>query len=103
MQPTVFGLTTVLLGSITVYILMVRWRSRPDTNWPLFYYIGLFAYTKSFDMVIEPLVLYLAVVCGLLIRFEYLSGWILTFIKVVETLCLIYVIGRCIHALFGSL
>jgi hypothetical protein len=102
MQPSVFTITTLLLASITVWILVVRWRSRPDTNWPLFYYVGLFAYTKSFDDLVDPLVIYVAVVSGLLVRFEYLSGWILELIKVVETLCLIYVIGRCVRAIFGA-
>lgn len=101
MQPNSFNVTTLLMASVTVWVLFVRWRSRHETNWPLLYYAALFAYTKKFDEIVDPWALYIAVVCALLIRFEYLSGWMLQAIQVLETICLIYVLARCVRAVFG--
>lgn len=100
-QPTAFNVTTLLMAAITIWILNVRWRGRSDTNWPLFYYLALFAYLRKFEDVLEPGYVYVAVVAGLLVRFEYLSGRLLKAIQIIESACLAYVILRCLQVVFG--
>lgn len=101
MQPTAYNITTLLLLAVTIFIVQLRWRSKLDTNWPLFYYLALVVYIKRFEDVIDPMWVYTAVVSALLLRFEYLAGWALKVVQVIETACLIYVILRCTHMVFG--
>ncbi|HUQ90459.1 MAG TPA: hypothetical protein VM120_02180 [Bryobacteraceae bacterium] len=101
-SPTTFNITTVLLLALTVWVVFMRYRTRPESNWPLFYYVALVAFTKKFDLVINPAYVFVAVVAALLIRFEWMSGWLLKTIMYIETACLVYVIIRCVQILFGN-
>ncbi len=100
--PTTFNITTLLVLAITIWVLVIRYRTRPDNNWPLFYYIALVAYTKKFEDIIDPGFVFVAVVGALLLRFEFMSGWVLKVVMYIETACLGYVILRCVQVLFGS-
>jgi len=101
MQPNAYNVTTLLLLAVTIFIIQLRWRSKMDINWPLFYYVALVAYIKKFEDVIDPIWVYTAVVLALLLRFEYLAGWALKLVQVLETACLIYVVLRCTNLVFG--
>jgi hypothetical protein len=100
-EPTTFNLTTLVLLSLTVWILVVRHRSKLDNNWPLFYYIALVAYSRKFEETIDPTPVLVAVAMALLLRFEFLDGWILKAIKFVETAILVWVMWRCLQLVFG--
>ncbi|MDX1979460.1 MAG: hypothetical protein SFV51_04265 [Bryobacteraceae bacterium] len=100
-QPTTFNITTLVLLSLTVWITVIRYRTKLDSNWPLFYYIALVAYARKFEETINPTLVLVAVAMALLLRFEFLEGWILKAIQYTETAILIYVIWRCLELLFG--
>jgi hypothetical protein len=101
-QPTPFNLTTLLLGALTVWIIITRYRSRVEANnWPLFYLVALFAYSEKFDAVLNSTFVYVAIVAGLLLRFEFLSGWPLKLVMYAESAAMVYVIMRCLQVVFG--
>lgn len=102
MLPSAFNLTTMLLFALTVWVIHTRYRTRVDNNWPLFYYIALVAYSRKFDQVLEPSYIFVTVICALLLRFEFLAGWVLKTVQFIETLGLAYVMVRCIVTAFGS-
>lgn len=101
-QPTTFNMTTLLLGALTVWIIITRYRARVETNnWPLFYFVALFAYSEKFDGVLNSAFIYVAIVAGLLLRFEFLSGWPLKLVMYAESVAMVYVIMRCLQVIFG--
>lgn len=100
-RPTTVNITTLLLLSLTVWVLWTRHRTRLDNNWPLFYYVALVAYSKKFDQVFNPAAIFSVVVSALLLRFEFLGGWVLKLIKVIESALLVFIIVRCLQVLFG--
>jgi hypothetical protein len=102
MQPNTFNITTLLLMVLTATAMFMRYRIRMENSWPLIYYIALVAYTQKFDDIMNTLPVYVALACALLLRFEFMSGWILRLIMYVESACLAYVLVRCLQVLYGS-
>lgn len=102
MQPTTFNITTMLLMALTATVMFMRYRIRTENSWPLIYYIALVAYTQKFDDIMSTIPVYIALGCALLLRFEFMSGWVLRMIMYVETAGLAYVLIRCLQVLYGS-
>lgn len=99
-QPTVFNITTLLLLSLTVAAVFLRYRTKLESNWPFFYYGCLAAYADKFDETINFNAVFVAIGLALLLRFEFLGGWVLQAIQYLESLVLFYVIWRCLQLLF---
>ena len=101
-QATTFNMTTLLLGALTGWTIFTRHRMPVESNnWPLFYLVALFAYHEKFDGVLDVSAVYAAIIAGLLLRFEFLSGWPLKVITFVETIVMVYVMVRCLQVIFG--
>ncbi len=100
-QPTATNITTMLMAAITVWLIYNRQRGRVDSNWPLFYYLALVMYTKAFQDAIHPNMVFLGVVMGLLLRFEFMGGFILNAVRTVELVCLGYYVWACLSVVFG--
>ena len=81
-------LFTFFLVCATGGVIFGRFRLRLDSSWPLLFYLALVAYSNKFDRVMNPYVLYVAVVCALLLRFEFMNDRIVFFIKVIEVVAL---------------
>lgn len=78
------NVTTAVMFALAVWTVIVRFRSRPDTNWPLMYYGILFSYVSSFPGRVSNLALYGAIVTALLERFEFMSGFFRYFLMTIE-------------------
>ena len=75
------------LAVATLWLGVNRWRIRLESNWPLIYYGLLVAVSNYYpDLLFAP-ILYVAVVCGLLLRFEFLNALLVSVVRVVEMLC----------------
>jgi hypothetical protein len=72
----------------TVWIIITRFRAKPDTNWPLFYYLAAVAFHLTVPGVLNEYVLYGGVVSALLLRFEFLGGFPNVVVRVLELVCL---------------
>ena len=73
------------------WIAFMRFRTKPDTSWPLIFYLVLVVYSNQYGQAIPPIVLYVSVVCGLLLRFEFLNERLIFFVKIIEVACLIVI------------
>jgi FtsH-binding integral membrane protein len=82
------NIITVLMVALVACLFVARFRIRPDSNWPLVLYIGLFAYHQYFDGRLHPNILYAAVVSALLIRFEFVGGKSMFLFRAAELLSL---------------
>ena len=87
---------------LTVTAMFLRYRIRMESSWPLIYYIALLAYTQKFDDIMHTVPVYTALACAMLLRFEFMSGWILRLFMYVESACLAYVLIRLLQVLYGS-
>jgi len=96
-------LVTIILTAATGWIAFSRFRMRLDNSWPLFYYLGLVMYLNAYDMVLNPYVVYVAVVCALLIRFEFMNERLVFFVRIIEVACLAHIGWRMLSAIFHEL
>ena len=99
-NPTTINITTMLLVAITAWVIYARFKMRIDSTWPLFYYLALVAYAKTFPDIFEPFMVYIGVVCGLFLRFEFMGGFILQVVRFIELATLGYYLWRCLGSVF---
>lgn len=90
---------TVALLAGAVWLAATRFRLRLENNWPLLFYFGAVVHLNSYVGVLNPYVVYVAVICALLLRFEFLNERIVTLVRFIEVGCLLHM-G---WALFGIL
>jgi hypothetical protein len=83
------------------WIAFMRFRMKPDSSWPLVFYLLLVVYSNQNSQAVPPYVLYVAVVCGLLLRFEFLNERLIFFGKVIEVICLA-IIAWSLLAILGK-
>jgi len=79
------------LAVATLWLGINRWSIKLDSNWPLVYYAMLVIFSNTYPNLLNPYVLYLAVICGLFLRFEFLNDRIIFFIRVIEIGCFIHI------------
>lgn len=90
MDPYSFtNITTAVVAGLTVWMLIARLRGVIESNWPVAYYLGLVVYSVVFPGYLDPAWVYSGVVCGLLLRFEFMGGIFLTLMRLVEGVVLI--------------
>lgn len=101
MNSPTFLVATILLMVMTVWVIIARFTHRLDTSWPLFYYLLMVFHTKVFEGGLNPYWVFVAVVSGLFLRFEFMGGFILRSIRVIELLALAYLSWECLVLVFG--
>jgi hypothetical protein len=91
---TSFSLLTFILLVLTVWVVVGRFTRSLESNWPLVYYLMVVAHLKAFDGGLNPYCVYVAVVCGLFLRFEFMGGPVLKTFRVIELGMLAYIAWR---------
>lgn len=80
-------LLTFALAVATIWLAVNRFNLKLENNWPLVYYGLLVLFSNLYPLVINAYVIYVSVICGLLLRFEFLNERIVFFFRIVEMLC----------------
>ncbi|MCC7235803.1 MAG: hypothetical protein IT163_10900 [Bryobacterales bacterium] len=88
MRYAASNVTTFVMLMFTVWIIITRFRAKPDNNWPLFYYLAVVSFHLSVPGFLNEWILYAGVVSALLLRFEFLGGFAGGFVRVLELVCL---------------
>lgn len=83
-----FVFTTALLAG-TIWLAATRFRLRLENNWPLFYYFAAVVHLNMYVGILNPYVVYVAVICALLLRFEFLNERVVALVRLVEVGCLL--------------
>ena len=94
-QITAFNVVTLTLMAATLAIAAKRVTTSVDTNWPLAYYGALLTYWRWYAYTLDNYWVLGGLVCGLLLRFEFLNGAIQKIIRGVELMAFGYVGWRC--------
>jgi hypothetical protein len=95
-QITFFNVVTVCLMAATLLMAVKRFTIRLDSNWPLIYYGLLVAYWYGYTYTLDDYWMAGGLLCGLLLRFEFLGGAIEKPIRALELGVFTYVVGRCV-------
>src|ERR1039457_2669083 len=82
-SPTPFNVSTALLIAFACWVIFLRLKGNSETNIPLIYYGIIVYYVVAYDTQLSPVFVYIALVLGLLLRFEFMN---LKLIKAVSLL-----------------
>jgi hypothetical protein len=96
-------LFTVGLLAGTVWLAASRLRMRLENNWPLVYYFAAVVYLNTYHLVLNPYVVYVAVICALLLRFEFMNERLVALVRLIEIAALVHVGWRLFTALWQDL
>lgn len=96
---TLFNSLTLAVIALTIGMIYVRFRYALDATWPLLYYVLLIAYSEAFYASLNSHWLFGGIVCGLLLRFEFMGGIVVKGVRVAELAVFGYVIWRCLQLL----
>jgi hypothetical protein len=91
---TPFNVITVIMMAATAWVIWARSHKPVENNWPLFYYLGIVIYLKTFERSFDPLIVYIGLVSALFLRFEFLGGFILKTVRMMDLMILAYYIWR---------
>jgi hypothetical protein len=98
---TLFNSLTLTLMGLTVWMAVARVLTRLDSNWPLVYYLLVLAYWKTFEGALNNNWVLIGIVCGMLLRFEFMGGIVLKLVRVVEFAFFAYVLWRSVGLILG--
>ncbi len=91
---TLFNSLTLLVMAASAAMVWIRLRTSIEKTWPLAYYLILIAYSEAFPGSLSRYAVFLGVVCGLLLRFEFMGGLVLKAVRVAEFGVFAYVLVR---------
>jgi hypothetical protein len=95
-QITLFNIVTLLLMAATLLVAAKRLSSAVDSNWPMVYYGVLMAYWRGYAYTLDNYWVLGGLLCGLLLRFEFLGGAAEKLIRALEVIVFAYVALRCV-------
>ena len=96
-----FWLSTIILLAMTLGVVYFRYSSRAlDSNWPLIYYTFAVLHVQLYPEGLNKIVVFTAVLMAMALRFEFLSGWMITLVQAIEYLSLIYIAYRLFDIIF---
>lgn len=96
LRYTELELLALVACACTCWLLAARGRMQTESNWPLAFYLFLVFYQKTKGEFLEAPFIYSAVVCAMMIRFEFMSQGFVKGFRFIEAICLIYIIWRCL-------
>jgi len=91
-QITLFNVVTLFLIAATLVVTVKRLTASADSNWPLAYYGLLLTYWRGYMYTLDNYWVIGGVLCGLVLRFEFLGGAIEKIIRALELLVFGYVV-----------
>jgi hypothetical protein len=84
-HATNYTVSIVLLMAATIFMIGVRLQKPLENNWPLLYWILLTLICFRYpDDTFDPRVVMAGLGAGLLLRFEFISSAVTTFVRFVE-------------------
>lgn len=92
LRLTDFGILTMTVVAITIWIAFIRSKLPEESNWPLVYWGFMIAYLGWSEDVFNPYVIYFGLLLALILRFEFLARGPIKALNILEYLTWAYVV-----------
>lgn len=89
---TVINVTTGVLAGLTAWMIVARHKASPESNWPLAYYAVVVAFCARFPERLDPSWIYGGLICALLLRFEFMGGFVAKAVRALDYTALLYIL-----------
>lgn len=94
MNPDIFMLGTICVISAAMFLIIYRYTGKVDSNLPMVFNLMIGAHMMTFENGLSPVLVYVALVCALFLRFEFMNRSFVRLVRFVETIALGYVVYR---------
>lgn len=74
----------LLLIGLLAWVLVSRFSGKPDSSWQLLVWALVVVFSNIYEGVVHPAAVYAGVVSALLLRFEFIGGWVLKVVRFIE-------------------
>jgi len=78
------NVTTFVILGFALWVIFTRIRNRPDNNWPIVFYPIIVVFALQLPGRIELNTLITGIVAALLLRFEFVGGFVANFVRLVD-------------------
>ncbi len=78
------NITTAVMCGLAVWTIICRFRFPPDSNWPMIFYLLVVIYHLWFPGRLNQFVVYAGVLSTLFLRFEFMGGPFMKFVRAVD-------------------
>lgn len=87
-------LGTISVVAVAVFLIIYRYTGKVDSNLPMVFNLMIGAHMLTFEDGLGPGWVYIALVCALFLRFEFMNRGFVRVVRTVETVALGYIIFR---------
>jgi len=88
--------------AVGLWLIIFRYTGRMESNIPLFIHACIVAHLKTFEDGLIPAIVYVGLVAGMCLRFEFMNKTFVRVIRTVETSAVAYVCWRCVNITMGN-
>jgi hypothetical protein len=90
----VYILGTICVVAVAMFLIIYRYTGKTDSNLPMVFNLMIGAHMMTFEEGLSPMYVYVALVCALFLRFEFMNKAFVRLVRTVETGALGYIIWR---------
>ena len=83
----------------TLWVMRARFREAHDISWPLVYYFVLVIFVRAREGEFNNYWIFTGVLAALVLRYEFIGGFVLKAVRLIEFVVLAYVILICLTLL----
>ena len=91
----------LLLIFLLAWVLASRFSGRFDPSWQLLVWALVVVFSNIYEGAVHPTVVYIGVVCALLLRFEFMGGWVLKVVRFIEAGSILLLLWQLFFVLRG--
>ncbi len=92
---TLFNSLTLFVMALTIGMIYARFRYRLENTWLLAYYVVVVGFWLAFEGSLAAPWVIGGAACGVLLRFEFMGGFVVNSVRVLELVFFGYVLWRC--------
>ena len=84
----------ILLMSLLAGVLASRFSSGFDSSWQLLVWALVLVFSNVYEGIMLPTTVYAGVICALLLRFEFMGGWVLKVVRFIEAVAILLLLWQ---------
>jgi hypothetical protein len=84
----------LLLTVLLAWVLASRFSGKIDPSWQLLVWVFVVVFASFYEGLMHPTVLYIGVVCALLLRFEFMGGFVLKAVRFFEGGSIVFLLSQ---------
>lgn len=95
------GFFALVLMGLLAAVLVTRYTGKLDRSWPLIVWVSTIVFSNAFEGAVDPRLVYGGVICALLLRFEFMGGWVMKVVRALESIAIVTILWALFRVVRG--